>query len=71
VDTLKWAAAKRNPDHYSDRTRVDVRQTVDYAGILSRAELRLAQMRAGALEAQDVDVVGNVLIAHDSGSSVE
>lgn len=57
VDTLKWAAAKRNPDHYSDRTRVDVRQTVDFAGILARAEGRLAELRRAALTAQDVEVL--------------
>jgi hypothetical protein len=57
VDTLKWAAAKRNPDHYSDRTRVDVTQRVDYAGILARAEQRLALQRALAVHAEDAEVI--------------
>ena len=50
VDTLKWAAAKRNPDHYAERTRQDINvKTLDYSAILARAEARLAQQRAPAL----------------------
>jgi hypothetical protein len=46
VDTLKWAAAKRNPDHYADRSRHDINvKTLDLGPILARAEARLAAQR--------------------------
>ena len=48
VDTLKWAAAKRNPDHYADRSRHDINvRTIDYTQVLQRAERRLAAQAAG------------------------
>lgn len=48
IDTLKWAAAKRNPDHYADRSKHDINvKTIDYTGILQRAEARLAARVAG------------------------
>jgi len=47
VDTLKWAAAKRNPDHYADRSRHDINvKTLDLTPILQRAEARLALAQA-------------------------
>lgn len=45
-DALKWAAAKRNPDHYSDRQRVDVSHTVDIRPALEQAAARAARLRA-------------------------
>lgn len=55
VDTLKWAAGKRNPDTYGERTRVDIRATVDIGSVLSRAEARLTRLRTQALDMQQVE----------------
>ena len=47
TDTLKWAAAKRNPDHYADRSRHDVNvKSLDLTPILERAEARLQLAQA-------------------------
>ena len=50
VDTLKWAAAKRNPDHYADRSRHDINvKAIDYTQVLERAERRLAAQAAARI----------------------
>jgi len=45
VDALKWAAAKRNPDHYSDRQNLHVTQSVDLRPALEAAAQRAARIR--------------------------
>ena len=42
---------------YGYRSRVDVHQHVDFAGILQRANARLEQLRAAALTAEDAELV--------------
>ena len=46
VDTLKWAAAKRNPRGYSDRVDHNVTvKTIDLTRIIEAANARLASAR--------------------------
>lgn len=54
VDTLKWAAAKRNPREYNDKSQIDVNvKTVDLTAIIRDANARLAASKQNpAIEGQ-------------------
>lgn len=50
VDTLKWAAAKRNPREYNDKSQIDVNvKTVDLTAIIRDANARLAASKSGQI----------------------
>ena len=50
IDTLKWAAAKRNPRAYSDKATLDVNvRTVDLTRIIEAANARLAAVQSGRI----------------------
>lgn len=50
VDTLKWAAAKRNPRVYNDKSSIDVNvKTVDLTAIIRDANARLAAAKHGQI----------------------
>ena len=57
LNGLQFQIEKRNPERYGQRTRVDLKQTVDFAGILQRANARLEQLRAAALTAEDAELL--------------
>jgi len=72
VDTLKWAAAKRNPDHYADRSRHDINvRTIDYTQVLQRAERRLAAQAAGQVIEAEVLRPALAAITHSSESDAK
>jgi len=58
VDTLKWAAAKRNPRAYSDKAMLDVNvKTVDLTAIIVAANARLAAANQGRVIEHDASAV--------------
>lgn len=65
VDTLKWAAAKRNPRLYSDKAQLDVNiKTIDLTRVINDANARLAAARRPQLQdVVDAEIVQRA-IAH-------
>lgn len=62
VDTLKWAAAKRNPRAYSDRVDHNVTvKTIDLTRIIEAANARLAAAHAGRIIEHEVPKLEDLL----------